>query len=86
MQRLTQERTRRAEPPPGLWRRAFKKFWWYLRQVTGDAAYDNYLRHKARHCRAHPGGDGHGAGQAISAQEFYLDQMRRKYSRINRCC
>ena len=24
----------------------FKKLWWWLRQITGDAAYENYLSHR----------------------------------------
>jgi len=85
-QPLEQQRIQPPERQPGVLRGAFDKFWWYLRQVTGDAAYDNYLRHKARHGCAHSGSEGHGSGQAISAEEFYVEQLRRKYSRISRCC
>lgn len=28
--------------------RGLARAWWWLRQVSGDAAYDNYLRHAAR--------------------------------------
>jgi uncharacterized short protein YbdD (DUF466 family) len=29
------------------------RLWWYVREVFGETAYDNYLAHCAR---AHPGG------------------------------
>lgn len=54
--------------------RAFATAWWWLRQVTGDAAYDNYL---------------HSSGSQphnLSRVQFYRDSLRRKYSSINRCC
>jgi hypothetical protein len=49
--------------------------WWWLRQVFGDADYENYLR------RA-----GADSGAPISAEEFYLLKLQRKHSKINRCC
>jgi uncharacterized short protein YbdD (DUF466 family) len=57
----------------GLLRRA----WSWLRQLTGDAAYDNYLRHAARN----PGGR-----QSLSRAEFYQESLRRRYSTPSRCC
>jgi hypothetical protein len=60
--------------------RAFGRVWWWLREVTGDASYENYLRSAARRrgsaCPA----------TKLGAQEFYLDQLRRRYSRPSRCC
>ncbi len=45
--------------------------WWFLREVSGDRAYEAYVER----------------GQAtLSAREFYLDSLRRRYERINRCC
>jgi hypothetical protein len=53
-------------------RRGFAGLWWWLRQLSGDAAYESYLR---------------SAGAPIlSRQEFYLDSLRRKYSGVSRCC
>jgi hypothetical protein len=49
--------------------------WWWLRQVFGDADYENYLRRAASDSHA-----------PISAEDFYLQGLRRKHSRINRCC
>ena len=54
--------------------RAFSTAWWWLRQVTGDAAYDNYLRHHLLH------------SPTLTRTQFYRDSLRREYSTINRCC
>jgi hypothetical protein len=56
-------------------RRFVRGGWWWLRQVSGDADYENYLR------RAAPN-----SCPPISAEEFYLRELRRKHSKINRCC
>ncbi len=61
-------------------RQGLGKLWWWLRQVSGDAAYENYLR-SARH--------GQRLGKevgAFSAGEFYLDALRRRYTGVSRCC
>jgi uncharacterized short protein YbdD (DUF466 family) len=68
---------------------AFRKVWWWLRQVSGDAAYENYLRSLARRAprrsraaaRECAGGE-----RPLSAEEFYLDALRRRYSGVSRCC
>lgn len=57
--------------------------WWWLRQVSGDADYENFLRSGSRHSCADRSGVSRGA---VSAEEFYLENLRRKHSRINRCC
>ena len=57
--------------------RLLRRFWRGLREWCGDAAYEGYLRSKAAHsdsCRA------------LTAEEFYVEQLNRKYSRPNRCC
>jgi len=49
--------------------------WQYLREVSGE---NDYARYRAR-----------ALAQGIaplSPGEFYVAQLRRKYSRINRCC
>jgi hypothetical protein len=60
--------------------------WWWWRQVSGDAAYENYVRRAMRgsseravrgHCDAE---------KIVSAEQFYLDRLRREHTRINRCC
>jgi len=53
---------------------------WWFRQVLGDAAYENYLRSANRHLTK-PGG-----AKPLTAEEFYLDALRRRYSGVSRCC
>jgi hypothetical protein len=60
-----------------------KWFWWWLRQVSGDAAYENYLASLGRP------GEGNaccGSGRAVSREEFYLESLHRRYSGVSRCC
>jgi uncharacterized short protein YbdD (DUF466 family) len=70
--------------------RIVRAAWWFLRQVSGDAAYENYLRHagastaRADSCVC-PHARGR-AGAAMSPEEFYLDSLRRRYSGVSRCC
>lgn len=58
--------------------------WWWLRQVSGDAAYEDYLERRAirRPNLAGPRAD----GPLLSRKEFYLDGLRRRYSGVSRCC
>jgi len=73
-----------------------QKMWRWIRQVSGDAAYENYLRSKRRiadvtcvdprtiqagHCSTHAT-----SAQPLSRSEFYLDALRRRYSTVSRCC
>jgi uncharacterized short protein YbdD (DUF466 family) len=54
-----------------------RRFWRGVREWCGDAAYERYLRSSAARregCRR------------LSAQEFYVQQLNRRYSRPNRCC
>ncbi len=57
--------------------------WSWLRQVSGDAAYENYLRCNTE--RAIAGGQTAPA-LPLSRAEFYLDSLRRRYSTVSRCC
>lgn len=47
--------------------------WQRLREWSGDSAYETYLT------RA-------GAGKPLDRKAFYLDFLRRRYSRPTRCC
>jgi uncharacterized short protein YbdD (DUF466 family) len=59
-------------------RRAVRRFWRGLREWCGDAAYERYLRAAAtRHS---------GACGVLTKEQFYVDQLERRYSRPNRCC
>ena len=53
-----------------------RRLWRGLREWSGDAAYEAYLRAAA-------GGE---AQKVLSPKEFYLQQLEGKYSRPNRCC
>ena len=64
--------------PQAAWlRRKARRLWRGLREWCGDAAYESYLR--SRSIRPN-------ASCALTAEEFYLDQLNRRYSRPNRCC
>lgn len=71
-----------------------KFLWWWLRQVLGDAAYENYLRSTQRSavgahlCVRPPGAGTHlrPSQRIMSREEFFLDSLRRRYSTISRCC
>ncbi len=58
-----------------------RQIWWALRQIFGDAAYENYLRSVQRSAL-----NGGGIAAPLSRDEFYLDSLQRRYSKINRCC
>ena len=53
-----------------------RTFWRGVRQWSGDSAYETYLVCAERQR----------AQQPLSAAEFYVEQLNRKYSRPNRCC
>ena len=48
-----------------------------VREWCGDAAYERYLRSNARR---------QSGNRALSAKEFYAEQIDRRYSQPNRCC
>lgn len=72
--------------------------WRWIRQVSGDAAYENYLCSSKRVARtnvaradARTMQAGHcsthpTSDQLLSRSEFYLDALRRRYSTVSRCC
>jgi uncharacterized short protein YbdD (DUF466 family) len=60
--------------------------WTWLRQVTGDAAYDNYLRSMERAAACDSIAPKHAGNQPLSRADFYLDVLRRRYSSVSRCC
>jgi uncharacterized short protein YbdD (DUF466 family) len=61
----------RAVPP------RLTALWHALRTLTGDDAYERYLRHAGAH---HPG------EPLMTAREFWRDAERRKWSGVSRCC
>jgi uncharacterized short protein YbdD (DUF466 family) len=62
-------------------KRAARQMWWAMRQIFGDAAYENYLQSARRN-------EVRGARSTVllSRDEFYLDSLHRRYSKISRCC
>ncbi|MGC2526491.1 MAG: CstA-like transporter-associated (seleno)protein [Candidatus Acidiferrum sp.] len=58
-------------------RRSLRLFWRGLREWCGDAAYERYLSAKGRQNTKQ---------RALTAEEFYVEQINRRYSRPNRCC
>ena len=58
-------------------RRILRRIWRALREWSGDAAYERYLR--SPRTREH-------ASSVLSPAEFYIEQVNRRYSRPNRCC
>ena len=58
-----------------------RQVWWALRQIFGDAAYENYLSSVRRNAI-----NGSSIAAHLSRDEFYLDSLRRRYSKISRCC
>jgi uncharacterized short protein YbdD (DUF466 family) len=57
--------------------RVVRRTWRGIREWCGDAAYESYLRAKRRQCAP---------GHLLTAKEFYVEQLERRYSRPNRCC
>ena len=54
-----------------------RRLWRFVRRLSGDDAYERYLRH---HARAHPG------EPVLSAREFYRRELQRKWEGVRRCC
>jgi hypothetical protein len=74
-----------------------RNIWRWIRQVSGDAAYENYLRSTQRMAQAGTARPAHAmqtgccsthatSAQLLSRSEFYLDALRRRYSTVSRCC
>lgn len=57
--------------------RSVRRFWRGLREWCGDAAYERYLRASGRRDAER---------RTLTAEEFYVEQVNRRYSRPNRCC
>ena len=56
---------------------ALRAVWIWLRSVTGDDAYERYVVHA---CEKHSG------QPVMGRREFYLDEQRRRWTGVNRCC
>jgi uncharacterized short protein YbdD (DUF466 family) len=58
-------------------RRLMRRSWRGLREWCGDSAYETYLQSSA---------DRIGANGPLTAKDFYLERLNRRYSQPNRCC
>jgi len=61
-----------------------KLLWWWVRQMSGDAAYERYL--ESHHHVSRRGRGAQGPKPILTRQEFYLDTLKRRYSGVSRCC
>lgn len=57
--------------------RGLRVAWHFVRQVSGDDAYERYLAHMRR---AHP------AQPAMVRSDYYRFRLEQKWNRITRCC
>jgi uncharacterized short protein YbdD (DUF466 family) len=62
---------------PGNLREDLQKLWDFVREVSGDDAYERYL---TRHARAHPD------LTPMTRPEFFTAEQDRKWDGITRCC
>jgi uncharacterized short protein YbdD (DUF466 family) len=51
--------------------------WRYLREVSGDDAYERYLAHHAAH---------HAGDKLLTPKEYFAERQRQKWSGVTRCC
>lgn len=55
--------------------RGLERVWDYVRAVMGDKAYERYVEVTKRR-----------GATPLSAAEFYVDNAKRRYSTVSRCC
>ena len=61
----------------GVIGRGFAAAWRYLREVSGDDAYERYLAHHATH---------HAGETPLTPKEYFAERQRRKWTGVTRCC
>ncbi|MHB1291004.1 MAG: CstA-like transporter-associated (seleno)protein [Sulfuricella sp.] len=54
-----------------------RNLWRVIRRLTGDDAYERYLRH---HAEVHP------HEMPLGRKEFFKREQDRKWSGVRRCC
>lgn len=52
-------------------------FWRYIRRVSGDDAYERYLKHQA---------SAHSQDAPLSRKAFFRREQEKKWDGIRRCC
>lgn len=60
-----------------------KTAWSWVRHLSGDDAYDRYLKHYQEHHRV---GDEQGGAGPLSKAEFFKQWQDQKWNGIKRCC
>ena len=76
------------------WKRArilVRKLWRGIRDWCGDSAYERYLIASKKRTSRDPagpvaGGPAEPSCPPLSQEQFYVEQLKRRYSRPNRCC
>ena len=63
--------------------RKVKAFWRIVRRLSGDDAYEQYLKHYARH---HQAGTTHDVHPPVSKADFFKQWQDEKWSGVKRCC
>jgi len=58
----------------------FKNSWKFIRRVSGDDAYEEYLKHYATH--AHD----EGVSPPLSREDFFKQWQDKKWKGVKRCC
>jgi uncharacterized short protein YbdD (DUF466 family) len=58
-------------------RKTAARVWLGLREWCGDAAYERYLEAHVKHERN---------SAVLSREDFYVQQLQKRYSRVSRCC
>ena len=53
------------------------QLWHYLREVTGDDAYERYVAHHEL---------AHGGQPCLTRRQFFTRRQEEKWSRVSRCC
>lgn len=62
---------------PGMLGVRLGAFWRFIRRLSGDDAYERYLRH---HGEAHP------LEPFLDRKAFFRQEQDRKWNGIRRCC
>jgi uncharacterized short protein YbdD (DUF466 family) len=61
-----------------------KAFWRYVRRLTGDDAYEQYLKHFAEN---HAGQEAsEEAQEPLSREAFFKEWQDKKWKGVKRCC
>lgn len=58
-------------------KRRLNLLWHYLRQVTGDDAFERYIAHRKR---------SHAGEPPLTRQQFFKLKQEEKWSKVSRCC